>query len=287
MENMNASIESLKAFHLAAISSLNERREREQDSFDCKYNALHSSFCSLLSTNEAVSVQLAASNQQTVSLKLENKRMRRENQELIMKENILENAIKKIEEQSDVFRNSLSSEHQQNEHLNNELQRIQCKCSQSETECKQKERVIDEVKQELNEKDIEYKLMENRFNAQSKQYSEKQSIYNAQISLLINKLNEIDGRKYEHLRKDIEHLQEQSNSDSLKNIDLQKKIESNKEDLSNIAKERDLANSQVSSLLLRIQEIQEIQGIQSSDISHQCENNQPQSILKKKVHFDL
>jgi len=100
--------------------------------------------------------------------------------------------------------------------------------------------------------------------------------------LLVNKLNEVDGEKYNHLHKDIKDLQKQSNEENLKNIDLQQTLQMYEKKLSQMTKERDMANSQVSSLLIRIEDLEKTTSTQNRD-----KRTPPNhaSILKRKVHF--
>ena len=95
------------------------------------------------------------------------------------------------------------------------------------TLCQDQERIVSELQDKLSKNDVELKLINKKYNTLNKEYLDKQKIYDAQIELLVNKLNEIDGQKYEHLQQDIKHLEQQSNQDNLKNIDLQKQIELN------------------------------------------------------------
>ena len=245
-----------------------------------KYISFSNTFSKLLQTTEAMGVQLKSANAENDALKRVNGRTLRENQELVMKCNDFEQTIVKMQEQTESFRNSLSSEHQQNEKLTNEITLLQSEKERHEAVSNQQERIIGELREKLSEQEIEWTLLNEKFSTLNKDSSERQHRADTQIKLLVDRLNEneTDGQKYEHLHSDIKSLQKQSNQDAL---DLQTQIEENRREnhlkMKQVESERDLANSQVSSLLMRIDDIQ----------NRQCTDDSiPDSILKKCVHFE-
>ena len=285
IQQIESTIQNLKEFHLRAVQKHDQAMRAEYRSFKSKYIKFSETHSKLLKTTEALGVQLNSANDQNDALKRVNGSTIRENQELMMRCNTLEQTITKLEKQTDVFRTSIASEHEQNEKLTNEIHILQTQHKQNETDRKEQERIIGELRDKVSRQEIEWTVLNDKFIKLNKESSERQQICETQIKLLVDKLNEIDGQKYEHLHKDIENLQKQSNKDALKNVNLQSEIDDHRSKMQQIESERDLAKSQVSSLLMRIDDIQN--GQCSNDETTSSSHSKPQSILRKSVHFQV
>ena len=283
MDNIRKTIESMKQFHLKTIDRYNQMLKSQYANFQSKYLKFYETFAKLMETSEALGAQLSASKEHNSNLKQNNRMLIRENQELVMKNNDLNSTIDQLQKQLDTFRESLSSEHQQNEKLAGELDIMEINTKKYETLCTDQERLVTELQEKFGKNEVELRLIKRKYDTLNKEYLDKTKIYESQIQLLVNKLNEIDGQKYEHLQSDIKNLEQQSTIENLKNIDLQKQIEVNQYQLKELTQERNLLKSQVSSLLIRI-----------DDIKHGRDKSQNKPILKsgsnspsKHVHFDL
>ena len=274
MDKVKKSIDSIKLYHIKAIAARNKASQDQYNSFQSKYVALHETFSKLLTTSDALSDQLAITNELNTKLTQDKRMLTRENQELTMKCNDFNSTVQNLEKQSETFRNSLSSEHEQNEKLTNELDITQATINHKNAEIAEKDRLFVETQHKLTEIETEHMLLNNKYTKLNKEYIDKERICNTQISLLVNKLNEIDSEKYESFQNDIDNLQNSSNQESLKNIDLQKNMAQTRKALAESIREHAMAKSQVSSLLLRIEDLQ-------------SGGDKSKSILKRAVHFEL
>lgn len=287
MDNIRKTIESMKQFHTKTIDKYNQMLQTQYTNFQNKYLNFYETFSKLMETSEALGTQLSASKEHNSNLQQNNRMLIREKQELVMKNNDLNSTIDQLQKQLDTFRESLASEHQQNEKLGGELDVMEVNTKKYETLCTDQENRISELQDKLSQNDVELRLIDKKYITLNKEYSDKTKIYESQIQLLVNKLNEIDGQKYEHLQSDIKNLEKQSTKDNLKNIDLQKQIEVKDFQIKELTQERNLLKSQVSSLLIRIDDIKQGKNRNNSKSPNKPILKNTSNSPSKHVHFDF
>lgn len=294
VRKIGANIQHLKQFHLSSVKKYDDTMRQEYRSMHEKYMSFSDTFSKLLQTTEAMGMQLKAANAENDALKRVNSRVLRENQELTMKCNDFEQTLSKIQKQTEVFRSSLSSEHHQNENLTNEIDVLQSERERQDAVHNEQERIVGELRQKVAEQEIEWKVVNDKLSRLNRDSSERQQMYDAQIKLLVDKLNEneSDGQKYKEIHSEIQSLQKltqkQSDRDALH---LQTQMMENRREseikMKQLESERDLANSQVSSLLMRIDDIQNNgQCANDEEATTTTAASKPKSILRNSVHFD-